>query len=58
MLLWNGLLAETSFNDGEVEQAVWMDLQELRSKIEAGEFCNKMSEKVLEYLRGKGIPNL
>lgn len=58
VLLWNGLLAETSFNDGEVEQAVWMDLQELRSKIEAGEFWNKMSEKVLEYLRGKGIPNL
>ena len=55
VLLWNGTLAETTFHDWEVEQAAWMDLSELRSKMEAGEFCNEMSEKVLEYLSEKNI---
>lgn len=58
VLFWNGTLAETSFNDGEVEQAAWMDLNELRSKMEAGEFCNEMSEYVLKYLRDNNIPNV
>lgn len=51
VLRWNGELSDTAFNDGEVEQASWLSLSELLSRMEVGEFCNEMSEKILKYLQ-------
>ena len=49
-LKWNGMLHDLKFNDGEVEQVAWFDLVTLESKIEAGEFCNTITETVKRYL--------
>lgn len=34
VLEWNGNIKDITFNDGEVEQVVWMDILELQSQIE------------------------
>lgn len=51
VLQWNGDIADIVFNDGEVEQVTWMELPMLESRINAGEFCNMVTDSVREYLR-------
>lgn len=45
------------FNDGEVERVVWLDIPTLQSRIDAGGFCNVITDSVREYLKSIGFRN-
>lgn len=51
ILKWNGTLNDLIFNDGEVERVAWIKLDLLRIRIDKGEFCNKLDQKVIECIQ-------
>ena len=54
-LEWNGNIEDIVFNDGEVEQVIWMDIATLQTKIDEGGFCNTITDPVREYLESVGL---
>jgi isopentenyldiphosphate isomerase len=47
---WQGDPSELRFNDGEVAQVKWYNLDDLEQAISKDQFCNSMDNKVKEYL--------
>ena len=57
-LEWNGNIEDISFNDGEVEQVAWMNIQMLESRINDWVFCNTITDSIREYLKSIGFLNI
>lgn len=51
LMRWDGELSTLHFDDGEVAQAKWMTIAELQEKMAAGIFCNRLDQKVLDFMR-------
>lgn len=56
-LEWDGTIENVIFNDGEVEQVIWMDIVSLQAKIDEGDFCNIITDSVREYLKSNSFLN-
>ncbi|MFA6382367.1 MAG: NUDIX domain-containing protein [Candidatus Buchananbacteria bacterium] len=52
ILSWDGDISDLQFDKNEIESAIWLSVNELQDKIDQGEFCNTLDEKVIEYING------
>ena len=50
LVKWNGNVSDLHFNDGEVEQVKWMEVDEIRDGEKRGDFASKLDEQILTLL--------
>jgi isopentenyldiphosphate isomerase len=50
LLRWNDVSGELRFRDSEVASVRWMSIEEIKSQMEQGLFCNKIDPEVEKLL--------